>query len=71
MQISGMVSAVSTQLCRSPMNDILGVAKVLPMGELQQPAYQRSSPFSVSRMQASASIPWVKIMFFGRIPLLS
>jgi hypothetical protein len=49
------------------MYDILGVAKVLPMGVLQQLAYQRSSPLSVSRMQASASMPWVKVMFFGRI----
>ena len=37
--------------------DILGVAKVLPMAVLQQLAYQRSSPLSVSRMQASASMP--------------
>jgi hypothetical protein len=49
------------------MNENFGVASVLPIGVLQQPAYQRSSPFCVSRMQANASMPWVKVMFLGRV----
>ena len=37
------------------------------MGVLQQPAYQRTIPFSVRRMQANASAPWVKVTFLGSV----
>src|ERR1700726_263638 len=60
------LSGVSKQVCTSPMNEILGLASVLPMGVLQQPAYQRSIPFSVRRMHAKAWVPCVKATFFGR-----
>src|ERR1700722_8029948 len=58
---------VSRQLCTSPMNEIFGVANVLPIGVLQQAAYQRSSPFSVSRCEANSSRPWEKVRFLGGI----
>src|SRR5882757_9803706 len=51
------LSAVSRQLCTSPIKEILKLSRVLPIGVLQHPAYQRSSPFAVRRMQAKASVP--------------
>ena len=64
-EASSECSPLSRQLCTSPMNEIFGVCNVLPIGVLQQPAYQRNKPFSVSRMQANASLPWVKVRFLG------
>src|SRR5580658_8256654 len=54
------------QVWTSPMNEIFGVARVLPIGVLQQPAYQRSNPLGVSRMQAKDSVPCENVMFLGR-----
>src|ERR1700744_2566048 len=60
-------SGLSRQLCTSPMNETFGVANVLPMGVLQKVAYQRSNPFSVSRMQPNTSRPREKVRFLGGI----
>src|SRR5580658_2635898 len=57
----------SRQLCTKPTNEILELAKVLPTGELQHVEYQRSMPFGVRRMQASASRPSVKTTFAARV----
>src|SRR5712671_1123414 len=48
---------VSKHVWTSPMNEILKLSSVLPIGVLQHPAYQRSNPFPVLRMQAKASVP--------------
>ena len=55
----------SRHVCTSPMNDSFGVCSVLPIGVLQHAAYHRTSPFDVSRMQASDSRPCVNVTFFG------
>src|SRR5260221_14609347 len=57
---------VSKHVCTSPTKEILKLSSVLPIGVLQHPAYQRSSPFPVRRMQAKASVPWVKATLRGR-----
>src|SRR5271168_2748565 len=57
----------SKQLCTRPTNESLELAKVLPTGVLQHVEYQRSRPFGVRRMQASASLPSVKTTFAARV----
>src|SRR5580698_943161 len=62
---------LSRQLCTSPTNEIFGVINVLPIGVLQHAAYQRSNPFSVSRIQANASLPLEKVRFLGGTWMIS
>ena len=51
----------------TPMNGTPLAAIVLPIGVLQQLAYQRTSPFSVRRIAAILSVPAVKRTFAGDI----
>src|SRR5580658_8154343 len=53
--------------CTKPMNETLGVARVLPIGVPQQLVYQRSSPLEVSRMQASFSAPCKNVTALGSV----
>ncbi len=48
-----------------PTNGIPGVAIVLPIGVLQQLAYQRARPFGVRRRQAIRSRPAVNVSRAG------
>jgi len=41
----------------NPINGILVVESVFPIGVLQQLAYQRNMPLDVNRMQAMRSAP--------------
>ena len=50
-----------------PMNGIPPVGAVLPIGVLQQLAYQRQIPRGESRMHASRSVPAVSAMCAGDI----
>ena len=45
------------QLCTKPTYESLGLRGVLPIAVRQQAVYQRSSPFSLSDMQRSCSLP--------------
>src|SRR3979490_284417 len=59
--------APSKQECTRPTNDTRKLDSVFPIGVLQQAAYQRRSPLSLSRMQAMASLPCVNVTFAGRV----
>src|SRR5512142_2400132 len=50
-----------------PTKAILWVRAVLPIGVLQQDAYQRSGPLSVIRRQARRSAPWVMVTKLGSV----
>src|SRR3954464_14299861 len=69
--LSRLADGSRRQLCSRPTCETLKSREVLPIGVLQQLAYQRSMPLSLRDMQLSFSRPCVKVTCRGSVAITS